>query len=111
MRSANFAVFIGCVFLVRRSPSNLAGITVVIASRLTRGEASLWQRRFWMHAIMNQEDLNCHIDYIHYNPVKHGYVKQVIDWEWSSFHRYTRHGLYEPDWGQAEIINSNINFG
>ena len=51
--------------------------------------------------IRDQEDLNRHTDYIHYNPVKHGLVKQAADWPWSSFHRYVREGYYESRWGEA----------
>lgn len=68
-------------------------------SRTKRGEAAIWQRRFWEHTIHDGEDLNCHIDYIHYNPVKHGLVERVVDWPWSSFHRYVKMGDYAGDWG------------
>jgi putative transposase len=70
-------------------------------SRLKRGEASIWQRRFWEHTIRDEADFNRHLDYIHYNPVKHGLVKRVCDWPWSSFHRYVRMGWYAKDWGGA----------
>ena len=70
-------------------------------SRQNRHEATVWQRRFWEHSIRDEEDLNRHIDYIHYNPVKHGLVEQVVDWEWSSFHRYVKLGYYVPKWGAA----------
>jgi putative transposase len=69
------------------------------ASRLKRGEAAIWQRRFWEHVIRDQEDLNRHLDYLHYNPVKHGLVERVCEWPWSSFHRYVRREWYPPDWG------------
>ncbi|MDX9865872.1 MAG: transposase [Anaerolineaceae bacterium] len=68
-------------------------------SRIKQQEAAIWQRRFWEHTIRDEQDLNHHIHYIHYNPVKHGYVQSVRDWPWSSFHRYVREGLYEADWG------------
>lgn len=67
-------------------------------SRLKRGEAAIWQRRFWEHTIENQEDLEMHLDYIHYNPIKHGYVKRAIDWQWSSFQRYVIEGVYDINW-------------
>jgi REP-associated tyrosine transposase len=70
-------------------------------SRMSRGEAAIWQRRFWEHTIRDEEDLNRHRDYIHYNPVKHGLVKSVSDWPWSSFHRYMKMGYYEAGWGDA----------
>jgi putative transposase len=71
------------------------------ASRVKRGEAAIWQRRFWEHTLRDEEDLNRHMDYIHYNPVKHGLVGRVGDWPWSSFSRYVQSGRYEPDWGQV----------
>jgi putative transposase len=67
------------------------------ASREKRKEVMVWQRRFWEHALRDEEDLQRHLDYIHYNPVKHGLVQRVKDWQWSSFHRYVRMGCYEAD--------------
>ncbi len=72
------------------------------ASRQKRGEAAIWQRRFWEHTIRDQEDFNRQIEYIHYNPVKHGLVTRVVDWPWSSFHRFAKMGLYSPEWGPDE---------
>ncbi len=69
-------------------------------SRLSRGEAAIWQRRFWEHTIRDEEDLNRHRDYIHYNPVKHGLVQSVSAWPWSSFHRYVKMGYYQNEWGE-----------
>lgn len=71
------------------------------ASRRKRGEAAIWQRRFWEHTIRDESDFGRHLDYIHYNPVKHRLVKRVCDWPWSSFHRYVRMGWYGIDWGGA----------
>lgn len=61
-----------------------------------------WQRRLWAHLIEDQNDYNKHVDYIHWNPVKHGYVKIVSDWEYSSFHRFAEQGIYELNWGNDE---------
>ncbi len=66
-----------------------------------RGEFSLWQKRFWEHTLRDDIDLQRHVDYIHFNPVKHGWVKHVKDWPWSSFHRYVRHGLLPIDWAST----------
>lgn len=72
-------------------------------SRDRRGEASIWQRRFWEHTIRDEEDLHTHLDYIHYNPVKHGYVTSPADWKWSSFLRFVKLGAYELDWGAGDF--------
>lgn len=61
-------------------------------------ENVIWQRRFWEHTIRNERDLNRHLDYIHYNPVKHGFVKKVSDWPYSSYHRFVRSGWLPRDW-------------
>jgi putative transposase len=59
----------------------------------------VWQRRFWEHTIRDEADLENHFDYIHYNPVKHGYVSSPRDWPWSTFHRWVCAGHYAADWG------------
>jgi putative transposase len=69
------------------------------ASRRMKGEADVWQRRFWEHLIRDEVDLNRHIEYIHYNPVKHGLVRSPAEWEYSSFMRFVREGNYPIDWG------------
>jgi putative transposase len=70
-------------------------------SRINKREATVWQRRFYEHTIRDERDLEIHVEYIHYNPVKHGLVDLVSEWEWSSFHRYVKDGLYSPDWGEG----------
>ena len=64
------------------------------AVRMARGERGIWQRRFWVHAIRNDADYDAHIDYCHINPFKHGYVKRVADWAYSTFHRDVERGIY-----------------
>lgn len=61
----------------------------------------VWQRRFWEHTIRDEEDLESHFDYIHYNPVKHGWVKSPRDWPYSSFHRWVAAGHYAIDWAAS----------
>jgi len=68
-------------------------------SKAKHRESGLWQRRFWEHAIRDQWDFDRHMDYLHYNPVKHGYVTTVRDWPYSSFHRLANKGWYSSDWG------------
>jgi putative transposase len=75
------------------------GTIEVNASRQEKGEADIWQRRFWEHLIRDEADLNRHIEYIHYNPVKHGLVRTPGAWEYSSFMKYVREGIYPIDWG------------
>jgi putative transposase len=77
-------------------------------SRRRRREGTIWQRRFWEHVIRDDADFRNHIDYIHYNPVKHGYVKRPVDWTYSTFHQYVRDGVYPRDWASAdEVAMSN----
>ncbi len=73
-------------------------------SRRKKKELAVWQRRFWEHLIRNEQDFVKHIEYIHYNPVKHGLAKAPKDWEYSSFHRYVREGVYDLEWGGGENI-------
>ena len=74
-------------------------------SRARKRERDVWQRRFWEHAIRNDEDLSKHIDYIHFNPIKHGVVKRLSDWKWSSFHEFIDGGYYDKNWGVEEPID------
>ena len=83
----------------------------VSASRQSKQEKAVWQRRFWEHLIRDEQDFNCHVDYIHYNPVHHGLVTNVRDWQYSSFHRYVQRGVYEPNWGTSEKIMFNSVVG
>ncbi|WP_286240764.1 REP-associated tyrosine transposase [Neptuniibacter halophilus] len=68
-------------------------------SRIRRGERGIWQRRFWEHLIRDEADFHRHMDYIHFNPVKHGHVDRVADWPYSTFHRLVQSGYYPADWG------------
>jgi len=71
--------------------------TIVDGARGT-GEQGIWQRRYWEHTLRDAEDFVRHVEYIHYNPVKHGYAQAAADWPYSSFHRYVRAGEYPVDW-------------
>jgi len=74
---------------------------VLYRVKLNIRSGRIWQNRFWDHIIRNQNDLNLHVDYIHFNPVKHGYVTKASDWEHSSILDYINMGVYQKDW---EII-------
>ena len=68
-------------------------------ARTAKGDSGLWQHRYWEHLLRDETDYRHHIEYIHFNPVKHGYVKAPIDWPYSSFRRYVQTGMYSADWG------------
>lgn len=75
---------------------------------------TIWQKRFWDHIIRDENDFNAHIEYIHYNPVKHGFVKNPLIWEHSSFGEFINDGLYEKDWGKSEpeiLKDNNVDYG
>jgi putative transposase len=71
--------------------------TGAVLARDRKGEYALWQRRFWEHTIRSDDDFARHVDYIHFNPVKHGLVSTVRDWAYSSFHAYVRGGVLPED--------------
>ncbi len=71
----------------------------ISTSRQAKGERGVWQRRFWEHTVRDEEDLRLHLDYVHINPVKHGFVSRVSDWPHSTFHEYVRRKVYTLDWG------------
>jgi putative transposase len=68
-------------------------------SKKRKREKGIWQRRYWEHVIRDSRDLERHINYIHFNPVKHRLVPRVYDWPHSSFHRYVKRGDLPADWG------------
>ena len=77
--------------------------------RATKGERGIWQRRFWEHAIRDERDFEKHLDYLHFNPVKHGQVARVQDWPYSTFHRWVERGVYSTDWAGGDI--RDFDFG
>jgi putative transposase len=79
-------------------------------NRRPNGELALWQRRFWEHTIRDESDFSRHVDYIHFNPVKHGHVQRVRDWPYSSFHRYVEEGLLPDDWA-GDVSRDGQDFG
>ena len=78
--------------------------TTTSASRLRKNEKAIWQRRFWEHLVRDHDDLRRHVEYIHYNPVKHGLTKAPADWMYSSFHRYVDKGIYDIKWGAGNKV-------
>lgn len=79
-------------------------------SRIARRESTIWQRRFWEHQIRDDADYAAHMNYLHFNPVKHGLVTSVADWPHSTFHRLVRAGVYTPDWAGVDESLSDYGF-
>ena len=71
-------------------------------SRLKAGYKPIWQKKYYEHTIRDDADFELRFDYVHFNPVKHGYVKKVKDWSFSSFHRYVEKGYYDKEWGNFD---------
>ena len=81
-------------------------------SRLDRRERGIWQRRFWEHAIRDDNDYQRHVAYCYFNPVKHGLVDRVREWPYSSFHRDVRAGLLPLEWGDGGVaVAEDTDFG
>jgi putative transposase len=78
--------------------------------RQRNGEYALWQRRFWEHTVRDDRDFERHVDYIHFNPVEHGFVARVRDWRYSSFHHYVRQGVLPEDWA-GDFAQDRGKFG
>jgi putative transposase len=75
------------------------------AVRQAAGERGIWQRHFWEHLIRDHDDYQRHVDYVHVNPLKHGLVKQVRDWPYSTFHRAVAAGIYPENWcGDCDMV-------
>ncbi|HZR38340.1 MAG TPA: transposase [Nevskia sp.] len=81
--------------------------TAALSGQIELPGKGLWQPRFWEHTVRDEADFQRHFDYIHFNPVKHGYVNRVADWPYSSFHKHVKNGLLAADWGGdfAEIVD------
>jgi len=80
-------------------------------SRTNKREKTIWQRRFWEHQIKDDDDMIAHINYIHFNPVKHGLVDSPLKWKHSSFRRYVDSGAYRKDWGSSTAPDIPDNVG
>jgi putative transposase len=79
-------------------------------SRISKGERGVRQRRYWEHMIRNERDFEQHVNYVHYNPVKHGYVEKAVEWKHSSIQRYIKEGVISHNWGSKDIFQRD-NFG
>lgn len=79
-------------------------------SQISKGERGIWQRRYWEHLIRDEQDFIRHVNYIHYNPVKHGHAKRPVDWPHSSIHRYISERIIPANWG-ADMTFGDAGFG
>ena len=104
-----------CIWTLPNDDSDFSTRWRLIKSRfghIVRGRAGMhdiWQPRFWEHVIRDDRDFTNHLDYIHYNPVKHDFVECPADWHLSSFHHYVKAGLYSREWAAAPTI-SRLDF-
>ena len=93
---------IHCIWTLPEGDADYSMRWKAIKTRFSLANPSLkrpvWQLRFWEHTIRSQTDFNAHMNYIHINPVKHGYVTRVKDWRFSSFHYWVRRQVYSIDW-------------
>ena len=83
-------------------------LTAEASGMRRKGQRSVWQNRFWEHQIRDEDDFARHVDYIHFNPVKHGWVMRARDWPYSSLHRYVRMGVLPADWGISAAIQGQF---
>ena len=97
--------------MIKRYVSKTVGVpgsAPMTDSMKARREYGFWQRRFWEHLIRNDADYAKHMDYIHFNPVKHGYAKRPADWPHSSFRKCVEQGLYSVDWASGADIEGDF---
>lgn len=94
-----------------RSVASAIDASATSESRRSKGERGIWQRRFWEHVISNERDFAAHLDYIHYNPVRHGLVAAPREWPHSTFEKWVARGVYEPDWGSDAMPRLPPNIG
>ena len=77
-------------------------------SRLQKSERGIWQRRYWEHLIRDENDFEKHVNYIHFNPVKHRHVSAPVEWPHSSIHRAIREGITPSNWAAENEIDGNF---
>jgi len=82
----------------KRFSKSLPKTEFLTQTRKRKNERGIWQRRFWEHTIRDDNDYWHHVNYVHFNPLKHGLVSQIADWPYSSFHRAVKQGIYTNNW-------------
>jgi putative transposase len=87
----------------KRFSKSLPKTEFLTPTRKRKNERGIWQRRFWEHTIRYDNDYWHHVNYVHFNPLKHGLVNRVVDWPYSSFHRAVKQGIYTNNWCGEKI--------
>ena len=106
-----------CIWTLPENDNDFSGRWRLIKGHFTRNcrardvRGRIWQNRFWEHQIRNDEDFIRHVEYIHYNPVKHGLAASPYAWEYSTFRRYVEQGTYHADWGSGQKMNFDAKIG
>lgn len=95
---------------IKRTVSRFCDVDVrtrhpVSESRRKHRDSVIWQRRFYEHQIRDERDFERHVDYVHFNPVRHGHAESAAAWPFSTFHRYVRDGVYAGDWAGGRDIS------
>lgn len=107
--SDNYAIVVAS--LKSQFSRQLNNIETITSWRQAKREKGIWQRRFWVHCIRDDTDYRQHMNYIHYNPVKHGHVAKPQDWPYSTLHKLIEKDIYPTDWGTKENIKDiNIQY-
>jgi putative transposase len=88
-----------------RFSKSLPNVEAQTAEQTVRFGRNIWQKRFWEHTIRDERDYRNHMDYIHFNPIKHGYVTQPADWPFSTFKHCVALGLYDPSWASPDNLD------
>ena len=97
--------------LIKRAFSSGLPAAARSASKVAKREKGIWQRRFWEHQIRDENDMQRHVDYIHFNPVKHTHAACVADWPHSSFHTYVERAILPKHWAGAGVDGNTVSFG
>ena len=108
--SDNYAVIIASIKTHFSRQIKKSASEIINYSRIRRRERGIWQRRYWEHRIRDELDYQRHMDYIHYNAVKHGYVMRPTNWPYSTFQKCVEEGLYSSDWGWAGIDGIEVDY-
>ena len=80
-------------------------------SRISKRGRGIWQRRYWEHLIRDEQDYIRHVEYIHHNPVRHGYTAKASDWPYSSIHRFIKSGMIDKNWGVKNTVLTDGDYG